>query len=114
MRHPFRSQRVHPRVHPKDRPAHFDPANVTPELERRWFELDRNEVLGQIDLTEAAVAGEAKDLEMVAYEGMFRKLLSRRLLTESRVLNGVARQLRALRRAVGRARSYPKIHKTRP
>jgi hypothetical protein len=70
-------------------------------------------VLRQIDSTERAVAGEAKELEMVAYEGIFRKLLSRRLLSKSRVLNGVAWQLRALRRAVGRTRGYPKIHKTR-
>jgi hypothetical protein len=109
MSHPFRSRTVHH----NGRPAHFDPKKISPELERRWFELDRNEVLREIDSTENVVTGEAKELEMVAYEGMFRKLLSRRLLSESRVLNGVARQLRALRRAVGRARSYPKIHKTR-
>lgn len=109
------SHHVHGRtVHAKERPAGFDPVDLSPNLERRWFEFDRDEVLRHIDSTQVAVDGEAKELKMVAEEGVFRKLLSHELLRKSRVLKGVARHLRALRRAVGRARGYPKIHKTWP
>ena len=111
MRHPFRSQRVHPRVHPKDRPAHFDPANVTPELERRWFEFDRGAVLRQIDMMHGTIDQNATDLGMVAVEGVFEKPLSDELVRTSRALHLMAQELTSLRGQIARASSYPKAEK---
>jgi hypothetical protein len=108
-------EQIHLRtVRDKDRSAQTGPGHVSQELERRWFRFDRDQVLQRIDSTHEAVDGEAKELQMVAKEGVFRTLLSRELLRKSRMLNAVARQLTVLRRAVARARAYPKTRKMRP
>ena len=59
----------------EDRPAWSDPSDINPKLERQWFEFDRSAVLSLIDSTQTAVNGNAKELEMVAAEGVFEKSL---------------------------------------
>jgi hypothetical protein len=101
-------------VHAKDRPAWSDPSDISPELERRWFDVDRRAVLHQIDSTRATLDGNAKELEMVAAEGLFEKSLSDLLLRTSQALSTIAQELRALRAAVARASGYPQASKIRP
>lgn len=60
-------------------------------------------VLRQIDDLQLAIDDNAKELEMVAAEGVFRKSLSARLLLASRTLKEIAPELRALRRLVARS-----------
>jgi hypothetical protein len=98
-------------LHANDRPAWSDPSDINPKLERRWFEFDRDAVLRQIDSTQAAVEGGAKELEMVAAEEIFAKSLSEMLLRTACALNTAARGLRALRGPIARASGYPQADK---
>ena len=83
-------------------------SDISQNLERKWFEFDRNAVLRQIDLVQGAIDKNAHELGMVAVEGVFEKLLSDRLLVTSRSLHAMAQELRALRGLVARTNGYPK------
>lgn len=85
----------------------FDRVNLSAEVERRWFEVDRSVVLHQIDVTLRALEESAQVLEMVAAEGVFERPLSRKLSHISRMLKAIARALRLLRTSAQRASRYP-------
>jgi len=80
-------------------------------LEHRWFEFDRRTVLSQIDLVHRTIDGNAKELSMVAVEGVFEKSISDELSRTSRSLQTLARQLGVLRARVATADGYPKDSK---
>jgi hypothetical protein len=101
-------------AHAKGRPARSDPSDIGPELERRWFEFDRNAVLRQIEMAQGALDENANELEMVAVEGVFEKSLSDELSRTSRSLYAISQELGALRGLVARASGYPKADKKRP
>ena len=60
-------------------------------------------VLRQMDELQRAIDDNAKELKMVAAEGVFKESLSTRLLLASRTLNKIAQELTALRRSVARS-----------
>ena len=101
-------------AHAKARPARSDASEISPELERRWFEFDRNAVLRQIELAQGAIGENANELEMVAVEGVFEKSLADELSRTSRSLCAIAQELSALHGLVARASGYPKADKKRP
>jgi hypothetical protein len=80
-------------AHAKGRPARSDPSDIGPELERRWFEFDRNAVLRQIEMAQGALDENANELEMVAVEGVFEKSLSDELSRTSRSLYAISQEL---------------------
>ncbi len=88
-------------------------AEITPQLERRWFEFDRSAVLRQIDVVQNTIDENANELGMVAVEGVFEKPLSAELLRTSRALRLMAQELTALRGQVSRVSRYPKADKKR-
>jgi hypothetical protein len=88
-------------------PARLHPADLTPKLERRWFEFDRNAVLRQIDSVRRTIDQNAGDLEMVAEEGVFDKPLSAELSRAALSLHSLGHELNALRGQVARANGYP-------
>ncbi len=99
------------KVHVDVRPTRSDVVEITPQLERRWFEFDRSAVLRQIDLVQHTIDENADDLGMVAVEGVFEKPLSDELLRTSRALHLMAQELIALRGQVSRVSAYPKADK---
>jgi hypothetical protein len=82
--------------------------NLSPEAERSWFEFDRDAVLRQLDDLRKAIGVDAKELGMVAVEGVFEPPLAGDLLRTSRSLEAVARQIANLWSEVSRANGYPK------
>jgi hypothetical protein len=99
------------RAQSNDQPARSELVEITPALERRWFEFDRGAVLRQIDQVHGTIDQNANDLGMVAVEGVFDKPLSDELLRSSRSLHLIAQELNALRGQVARASGYPKAYK---
>jgi hypothetical protein len=93
------------------RPTRAGVADITPQLERRWFEFDRSAVLRQLDLVQHTIDENADDLGMVAVEGVFEKPLSDGILRASRALHLMAQELTALRGQVSRVSGYPKADK---
>lgn len=81
--------------------------NLSPEVERAWFEFDRGSVLRQLDDLRKAVAVDAKELGLVAVEGVFEVRLSEELLRASRSLTVLAKQVGKLWNEVSRAGGYP-------
>lgn len=81
------------------------------ELERKWFEFDRDTVLRQIDNVHGTIDKNAEELGMVALEGVFEKMLSDRLLRASRSLRVMAHQLRTLRNQIVKSRGVSAISK---
>jgi hypothetical protein len=82
--------------------------NLTPEVERTWFQFDRDAVLRQLDELRKAIGVDAKELGMVAVEGVFEPPLAADLLRTSRSLQLVAKQIGDLWSEVSRASGYPK------
>lgn len=99
------------KVQSTDRPVRSSLEEVTPAIERRWFEFDRGAVLRQIDLVHGTIDENATDLGMVAVEGVFDKPLSDELLRSSRSLHLLAQELNSLRGLVARASGYPRANK---
>ena len=99
------------RAQGNDRPTRPRLADITPKLERRWFEFDRGAVLRQIDMMHGTIDQNATDLGMVAVEGVFEKPLSDELVRTSRALHLMAQELTSLRGQIARASSYPKADK---
>jgi len=95
------------------RPVRGAAQDISPKLERTWFKFDRNVVLHQIDKIQGTINENAKQLGMVAAEGVFEKPLSDDLLHTSRALGAIAQELAALRGLVGRTSHYPKTSKRR-
>ena len=83
-------------------------SDINPEIEHSWFEFDRIAVLRQLDELNGAIDANAKELQMVAAEGVFDKSLSVELLRASRSLQTIAKDVSALRGRVTRASGYPK------
>jgi hypothetical protein len=94
--------------HTNGRSASSTRSDLTPKLERQWFEFDRSAVLQQIDLVRGTIDRNASDLGMVAVEGVFEKSLSEELSRTSRSLQVLAQELNSLRGQVARASGYPK------
>ena len=82
--------------------------NLSPEMERNWFQFDRGSVLSQLDDLRKAIAVDAKELGMVAVEGVFEAPLAGDLLRTSRSLQTLAKHIASLRSEVSRASGYPK------
>jgi hypothetical protein len=87
--------------------------NLSPEVERTWFEFDRTAVLRRLDDLRKAIGVDAKELGMVAVEGVFEPSLSGDLLRTSRILQTLARQIGNLWSEVSRASGYPTAGKKR-
>ena len=87
--------------------------DIRPEIEHSWFEFDRIAVLRQLDELNGAIDANAKELGMVAAEGVFDKSLSVELLRASRSLQTIAKDIGALRGQVTRANGYPKALRKR-
>jgi hypothetical protein len=81
---------------------------MSPEIERSWFEVDRVAVLRQLDELTGAIDANAKELKMVAAEGVFDKSLSVELQRASRSLQAIAKDIGTLRGRVTRAEGYAK------
>jgi len=60
------------------RPVRGAAQDISPKLERTWFKFDRNVVLHQIDKIQGTINENAKQLGMVAAEGVFEKAAFRR------------------------------------
>ena len=88
-------------------------SDVGATLEHQWFEFDRIDVLRQIDKVRSAIAENAKELGMVAAEGVFEMPLSAELLRSSRALGTIAQELKRLRGLVTRTTRYAKAKKKR-
>jgi hypothetical protein len=88
-------------------------SDIGPKLEHEWFEFDRDGVLRQIDKVRSAIDENAKELGLVAAEGVFEKTLSQELLRSSQGLRTIARELRRLRGMVTRTTGYTKAKKKR-
>ncbi len=100
-------------AHADSRPTRSQRSDISPELERQWFEFDRGAVLRQIDVVRGALDENANELGLVAVEGVFEKSLSDELSRTSRALHVIAQELTALRGLVARANGYPKGDKKR-
>ncbi len=104
-------QNAQPRTDPVDkRAARSVSLDISPRLERKWFEFDRSVVLRQIDTIQNAIDQNAKELGMVAVEGVFEKSLSYELSRTSRSLLATVQKLSSLRALVARAKGYPKAN----
>ena len=66
-------------------------------VERNRFECDRDDVLRQIDDLRGAITSGARELEMVAAEGVFEASLAEDLLRTARSLRATAKQVGNLR-----------------
>ena len=97
----------------KVKPARVDLAEASPELERKWFELDRSIVVDELtDLRETINRG-AMQLEMVSAEGMFDQPLSEAIGRKAGALRRLSRKLKNLAIKVASAAGYPKIRQRR-
>ena len=90
------------------KPVPIDLAEVSQEFERKWFELDRSDVIGQLSALRRALANGARQMEMIAAERMFHKGLSDEILEKAQALKRIARQLKELAVKVTSATGYPK------
>ena len=97
-----RPSRIERRVVPPDLVDH------TSEFERRWFELDRSAVIGQLSSLRRAISNGAKQLEMIAAERIFEKPLSEEVRLTTVTLKRIGRQLKELAVKVKSATGYPK------
>jgi len=88
--------------------------NLSPVVERNWFEFDRDAVLRELDDLRKAIAVNAKELGMVAVEGVFEPPLAGDLHRTSRSLQAVARQISNLWNEVSHASGYPKRSTKKP
>lgn len=68
-----------------------------------YFELDRSTVLAQLQYLQRTIDEGAREMEMVAAEGVFDKSLSRLLEGRARSLHRTAKDLNSLLRSVARA-----------
>jgi hypothetical protein len=90
-----------------DKSTQFAATDISPDIERSWFEFDRSVVLGHLDDLNGAIDANANELMMVAAEGVFDKSLSDGLLRTSRALRTIANSIGALRNQVTQAANYP-------
>jgi hypothetical protein len=81
-------------------------SEMNPEMERMWFELDREVVLNQIDSLHSAINENCDQLAMVAHEGVFEKIVSDKLSRAARSLRIMLQQLAGLRGQVAKTNSY--------
>lgn len=84
---------------------------VSAELERKWFDFDRNVVTGVLDTLHRAIHQGASQMEMIAAEQMFDGLLSGTFSRTARRLGRVATRLKKLSLEVNGASGYPKTQK---
>ena len=68
-----------------------------------YFEIDRSTVLEQLQYLRRTIDEGAREMEMVAAEGVFDKSLSRLLEGRARSLHRTAKDLNSLLRSVARA-----------
>ena len=78
------------------------------DLERKYFEFDRNIVAGVLGLLQSAVNTGAAQMEMVADERMFDKSLSGTFSRAALHLNQMGQKLGVLLGEVSGATGYPK------
>ena len=81
------------------------------EFDRRWFELDRSAVIGQLSSLRRAIANGAREMEMIAAERIFEKSLAQEIRQKAFALKRVARQLKELAVKVTAATGYPTTDK---
>jgi hypothetical protein len=91
--------------------APSDLAEGSSEFERRWFELDRSAVIGQLSALRRAIANGAMQMEMIAAERIFEEPLSEEIRQKTFALKRFARQLKELEVKVTSASGYPKPNK---
>jgi len=79
------------------------------DLERKFFELDRRIVAGVLNTLRDALHEGAVQLDMVADERMFDKLLSANLSQASRRLDRIRHKLEGILGDVSKATGYPAV-----
>jgi hypothetical protein len=84
------------------------PLEISAELERKWFEFDRNVVTGVLNNLQRSIHQGATQMEMIAAEQMFDTLLSKTLSRTARRLERVTLNLERLTREVNDTIGYPK------
>ena len=91
------------------RTTSIDLREPSPEFERKWFELDRGIVIGQVSALRRSITVGAKQMEMIAAERVFDQPLSEMILRKARAMQRVARDLKDLAIKVAAATGYPKV-----
>lgn len=90
-----------------DKSIRSEATDISPDVERSWFEFDRGAVLRHLDDLNGAIEANANELKMVAAEGVFDQSLSDGLLRTSRALRTIANSISALRNQVTQTANYP-------
>ena len=85
--------------------------DVSAELERKWFEFDRNIVTGVLDTLKGAIHEGAAQMEMIGAEQMFDTALSGSFSRTARRLGRMETRLKKIALEVDGASGYPKTHK---
>src|ERR1700733_3127571 len=67
---------------------------ISPALERKWFEFDRNAVTGVLNKLQGAIHHGATQLEMIAAEQMFDSMLSKAFSQTARRLDRLLLKLK--------------------
>jgi len=91
------------------RSAPIDLAESSPEFERKWFELDRGIVIGQVSTLRRSITNGAKQMDMIAAEKIFDQPLSEMILRKAQALQKLARELKELAIKIAAATGYPKV-----
>ncbi|HLI78885.1 MAG TPA: hypothetical protein VKV03_02815 [Candidatus Binataceae bacterium] len=103
--------------------SHFRPAysdrtgsksrqlQISPALERKWFEFDRDAVSGVLDTLQRAIDQGATQMEMIAAEQIFDSILSKTFSRTARRLDRVLLELKRLVIGINGATGYPKPQK---
>ncbi|HLX38427.1 MAG TPA: hypothetical protein VKR29_11525 [Candidatus Binataceae bacterium] len=81
---------------------------ISPTLERRWFDFDRAIVTRMLSKLQHSIHDGASQIGMIADEQMFDPVLSRTFARTARRLNKVIENLKRLNVEVNRANGYPK------
>ena len=79
-----------------------------PDLERAWFNRDRDAVLEHIAALNDIIDRHAGELAMAATEGVFERTVSDKLSRVARSLRAVSTELADLHGRVARTNGYPR------
>jgi len=91
------------------KPVPIDLTEASQEFERKWFELDRGVVIGQVSALRRSITNGAKQLDMIAAEKIFDQPLSEMILRKAIALQKLARELKQLAIKIAAATGYPKV-----
>jgi hypothetical protein len=81
---------------------------ISPVMERKWFEFDRDTVSGALDKLQRAIHQGATQMEMISAEQMFDSMLSKTFSQTARRLDRLLPRLKRLGIEINGATGYPK------